>query len=159
MIDSKDLVDKHASALLKILVYGKEQGLVLLTIQDYAEGIKFVAILIYCLNAFDTIGIFAIKYSGKCWTTLFYLRVLHGGVLDAVEVVIPVSCENQLVLRAVLQVDDGIAATVELEDEFDAVLANSIGEVGHLCIECCSNLIREELSHEIIDKLISWGKV
>lgn len=102
MIDSKDFVDKGASALLKILVYGKEQGFVLLTIQDYAKSIKLVTILIYCLNAFDTIEIFAIKYSGKCWTTLLYFRVLHGRVLDAVEVVMPVSCENQLVLGSVL---------------------------------------------------------
>jgi hypothetical protein len=95
----------------------------------------------------DAIGIIALQDGVELGTALLDLRVLHGGVLDAIEVMVPVGSEDELILGSMLQVDDGITATVEPVDQLDAVLADSIGEGGHLLVEGCTSLIGKELSH------------
>lgn len=148
-VDSEDLVDKGTAGLHEVVVDGEEQGFALWIVYEYAEAIELGTFLIGGLDLHDAIGIIALQNGVELGTALLDLRVLHGGVLDAIEIMVPVGSEDELVLGCTLQVEDGIAATVELVNEFNAVFADSVGEVGHLEVEGCTSLIGKELSHDV----------
>ena len=126
---------------------------------DHAEAINLGTILIGCLYLHNAIGIIALQNSVEFGTALLDLRILHGGVLDAVEVMVPVGSEDELILGSTLQVENRVAATVEPVDQLDAVLADSIGEVGHLEVEGSSSLIGKELSHCCILASLRIGQI
>lgn len=149
-VNGKDLVDKGAAGSHEVVVNGKWQGFALWIFNEHAEAINLGTILIGGLDLHDAIGIIALQDRVEIGTALLDLRVLHGGVLDTVEVMVPVGSKDELVLGCTLQVEDRIAATIELVNEFDAVLADSIGEGGHLEVEGRTSLIGKELSHKVL---------